>query len=151
MLRTKGKHAGFTLVEMVFTLTITAVLVSVTVWQLSPAVARAKVRRTASVIAGDLQYAQLMAARDREPVVFLVVPGQQYVIRNRAEPDSIYRRRWIGPNTDYASDALVSLPSGALEIFPNGMTRATTTITVSTGSYTRSVKITLAGQIRIVP
>lgn len=145
------RRAGFTLVEMVFAIAVMAVLLSVGYWRMAPALERAKVRRAASVLAADLQYAQAVAARQRAPVVFLVTPSvQAYVIRDRANPATEFRKRYVGPDTDYSIETLAVLPSNAIEIFPNGVTPASTTFTLSRGAYQRQVRMTRAGQIRVL-
>ncbi len=146
-----GDRTGFTLIEALLVVVIIGILIAVGVWRMGPALERAKVRRVISVMAGDLQYAQLMAARDRQPVVFIVIPSAQaYLIRSRTDSTTIYRERFIGPDTDYAAETLSASPGNTLEIYPNGVARQTTTFTVGRNAYQRQVRITRAGQIRIV-
>ena len=104
----------------------------------------------ASVVAADLQYAQLLAARQRKLVVVIVTSAtQSYVIRDRANATIVFRTRYLGTDTSYNLDTFSSTAT-SLEIFPTGVTRSTTTFTVGLNGYQKQVKFTKAGQIRIL-
>jgi prepilin-type N-terminal cleavage/methylation domain-containing protein len=142
---------GVSLLEALIVLAVAGIILSLGYWRMAPALERAQVRRAASVLAADLQYAQSVAARQRTPVVFLVTPSvQAYLVRDRSNPAIEYRARYVGPDTDYAIQTLSASPSNSIEIFPNGVTVATTTFTVARGTYQRQVRITRAGQIRVL-
>lgn len=143
-------RAGFTLLEAVIVLVVLGIMTSVVIWRSGPAVTRAKVARAASVVAADLQYAQAMAARQRKPVAVVVTTATQaYVIRDAATA-TVFRERYLGANTDYGVESMTVTPSSTLEILPNGMPKQTTNFTVTLQGAQREVKITRAGQIRIV-
>lgn len=138
------------MIEMVVVVTIIGLLASLSVWQLAPALTRAKVRRAASVLAADLQYAQMIAARQRAPVVLLVNPSlKMYVVRDRSGT-TVFRERFMGPDTDYDVQTLSASPSTSVELFPNGIATQTITFTVDANGYQRQVKLTRAGQVRFV-
>ncbi|NIM49207.1 MAG: prepilin-type N-terminal cleavage/methylation domain-containing protein [Gemmatimonadales bacterium] len=142
--------AGFTLAEMLLVLVVLGILTSVGYWQMLPALERQRVRRTTAVIAADLQYAQAMAARQRRPVVIIAQPVlKAYLIRDRPGT-TVYRQRFFGDETDYMIDAFDVSPKTTVEIFPNGVATATTTFTVSIQDYERHVRLTSAGQVRIL-
>ena len=141
---------GFTLLEVVIALAVVGVLMAVSIVRLVPAVERAKVRQASSIIAADLQYAQMIASRDRRPVVVIVTTAVQgYMVRDRSG-STIYRTRFLGPTTDYGIQTLAVTPSTAIEIFPSGVARETTTFTATTNGYQRRVRITRAGHIRVL-
>ncbi|MBI4421735.1 MAG: hypothetical protein HY560_12995 [Gemmatimonadetes bacterium] len=111
----------------------------------------AKVNAATTVLAVDLQYAQMVAARQRRPVVFIVVPGaEQYLIRDRPAGGTVFRTRLFGQDSDYMLEELAA-SSSAMEIFPTGVTHETTTFTVGLAGYYRQVRFTKAGQIRVLP
>lgn len=143
--------AGYALVELVIVLVVMGVLLAIASARLRPALEHSKVNAAASVLAVDLQYAQTLAARQRRPVVVIVVPGtEQYLIRDRPAGGTVFRTRLFGEDTEYTLDELNSTVS-ALEVFPTGVTRATTTFTLGLGGYRRQVTFTRAGQIRVLP
>lgn len=142
--------AGYTLVELAIVLVVMGILSALASARLRPALEHGKVNAAASVLAVDLQYAQMLAARQRRPVVVIVVPStKQYLIRDRPAGGTVFRTRLLGQDTEYTLDELISTVS-AMEVFPTGTTRAPTTFTVGLGGYRRQVRFTRAGQIRVL-
>ncbi len=143
-------HQGYTMVEMAVTLMVAGIVTTTGVVTLGPAVEHARVRSAVNVVAGDLQYAQVIAVRERRPISVLVEPdGMRIVIRDRDQTSNIYRVRSLGAGTDFSLDHL-STTSTSLEMFPNGLAGSTITITLGLRGFLRQVKVTRAGQIRII-
>lgn len=144
-----GSHTtGFTLIEMVMALVVFGVILSTALYRMSPALDSARVNRVAALMAADFQYAQVVAARQRRPVVVLVSPAvQAYEIRD-SRSATVFRQRFVGPGTDFGMDIMTSSLS-TIEIFPNGATVQSVTLTVGLGGRSRTVQFTRAGQIRV--
>ncbi|MSR06793.1 MAG: prepilin-type N-terminal cleavage/methylation domain-containing protein [Gemmatimonadetes bacterium] len=122
--------AGYTLIELATVLVALSIMSLMSYVKLRPALEHGKVNAAASVMAIDLQYAQLMAAKGRKPVVvILTVSTQQYVIRDRATSTLIYRTRYLGSGTDFSLTSMAGTAT-TLEVFPTGVTRTTTTFTL---------------------
>jgi type II secretory pathway pseudopilin PulG len=138
------------LVEMMIVLAMLGILSAFGVWQMLPALERTKLRRGTTILAADLQYAQMVSARQRTPVVFVVDEAlQSYLIRDRAGT-TIYRQRFLGADTDYGLESLVAEPQDAVEVFPTGVALANMTFTLGIKDEERQVKLTRAGQIRVL-
>lgn len=145
---TRGGVRGFTLLEVLIVLVVFGIVVSVAVYRTGPALERARVNRVASLLAADLQYAQVVAARQRRPVAVIVNPSvKAYLIRD-TRSTTIFRERFVGPDTDYGIDSLSAAPA-TIEVFPNGVTVQTVTFTVGLGGAIKQVRFTRAGQIRV--
>jgi prepilin-type N-terminal cleavage/methylation domain-containing protein len=145
------RRRGFTLVEMMIVIVVMIILAGLGGPTLVTSFNHAKVRRVAAMLIADLQYAQDLAARERRPVVVLVVPDVcSYVIRDRAT-STVYRQRFLGDDTDYGVNTLTASPGSSVQVFPNGAAQTTTTFTVGVPSYQRQVTLTQAGQIRLLP
>ena len=143
-------RAGYSLIELATVLVALSILSIVSYTKLAPALEHGKVNGAAAVMAGDLAYAQLLAARQRTPVVVIVTGAtQSYVIRDRANGSLVYRTRYLGTDTSYNLDELSTSPASSLQIFPTGVTLQTTTFTLGLRGYKRQVKFTKAGQVRI--
>ena len=141
-------QSGFTLIELVVVLVVSSILASFAILRLAPTMERARVRRSATMIATDLQWAQMIAARQRRPVVFIaseVLKG--YMIRDAASP-TVYRETYLGVDTEFHLDELDANPT-TLEIFPNGVVRSVGNFMVRVNTVQRYVRITRAGQVRI--
>ncbi len=149
--RCPHRSAGYTLIELVMVIAVMGVLLAMAAPRIHSILQHAKVNTAASILAVDLQYAQMLAARQRRPVVLIVVPAaEQYMIRDRPAGGTVFRTRLFGQDSDYLLDELTSTAS-AMEVFPTGVTYATTTFTVGLAGYQRQVRFTKAGQIRVSP
>lgn len=141
-------RAGFTIIELAMALAVFGVITAIAVLRTGPALERARVNRAAAVVAGDLQYAQLVAARQRRPVAVVVSPGAQaYLIRD-TQSATVFRQRGVGPGTDVGIDSLAVAPA-TVTVFPNGLMAQTTTFTIGFHGHVKRVRVTRAGQIRI--
>ena len=146
-----ARIGGYTLIEMVLVIVIAGIVTSFGVVRLAPALEHANVRAAANVVAGDLQYAQILAVRYRKPIAVIVASStKQYLIRDRADPSIVYRTRLLGPDTDFGLDELTFSPSTSVELFPNGLARETVVMTLGLHGFQRNVRLTRAGQIRIL-
>ena len=139
---------GFTLLELMVVVVVSSILTSVAILKLAPTVERVRVRRAATMIATDLQYAQMIAARQRRPVVFIASEALRgYMIRDAASP-TVFREAYLGDDTEFGLDQLDASPT-MLEIFPNGVVRSAGNYTVRVNTVQRNVRVTRAGQVRI--
>lgn len=140
---------GFSLVEILVVLVISLILITLAFPRLRPGLVRAKVNSAANVVASDLQYAQVLAVRRRRPVALIVVAStRQYFIRDRETGDTL-RTRNLGQDSEYDIETLTASPSSN-EMFPNGLARTSMELTLTIQDYSRTVKLTRAGQVRVV-
>ena len=145
-----GSRAGYTMVEMAIAVVVFGILLSMALIKMAPAVSQARVQRAATVVAMDLQYAQMLAVRQRAPVALIVDNAlKSYIIRLR-DSSLTFRDRFFGQDTEYLLDNLSALPASVV-MFPNGVAAATTTFTLGRDGYTRQVRLSRAGQVRIIP
>lgn len=139
------------MIELAIVLIVMGIVLTLAIPRLRPVLEHAKVNSAASVLAVDLQYAQMLAARQRHPVVIIVdADTKQYLIRDRSVGGTVFRTRLFGQDTEYMLDELLSTTSG-MQVFPTGITHASTTFTLGLGGYRRHVTFTRAGQIRVLP
>jgi len=144
-----SSQRGFTLIELILVLVVSSILASTAILKLAPTLERSRVRRSATMIATDLQWAQMIAARQRRPVVFIALEALRgYMIRDAKDNTLVFREAYLGGDTDFGLDQLeASVPF--LEIFPNGVVRSAGSYTVRVNTVQRNVRITRAGQVRI--
>lgn len=145
------EEQGYSFVELMTVFSVMAILMAISVVSMAPKIQHGKVNNAANVVVGDLQYAQLLAVRQRRPMAVIVASAtRQYVIRDRDNPTNVYRTRSFGNESEYSLDEMNASPSTSVEFFPNGVARETTTVTLGLDGYQRQVRLTRAGQIRIV-
>jgi len=147
-MRSHSARGGFTIIELVMVLALTSILASFAIIKVAPTLERSRVRRSAAMIAADLQYAQMIAARQRRPVVLIANEALKgYMIRDAATT-TVFREAYMGDDTDMMLDQLEANPT-TIEIFPNGVVRNAGTFTVRVNTSQRYIRITRAGQVRI--
>ena len=145
--------AGFSVVELAVVTAVAGILLALAAYRFGPALERAKARHAAAAVAADLQYAQMVAARDRQPVVVIVNSSLRLLMiqsRSTPGPTIIYRQRFMGSDTEFQLDTFSASPVNSVEIFPNGIATQTMTYDASRGSYTRQIRLTRAGQVRVL-
>jgi type II secretion system protein H len=145
--RNGSARTGFTLIETIIVLVVVAILATLVVPQANDAISQSRVQNSANVIAGDLQLAFSLAARQRAPLRIVVDPsGRRYRITNRA--GTVIRERNVGDRSDLHVGSMTSTVS-QLEIFPNGLASGPIAITVALNGHTQTISMTRAGQVRV--
>lgn len=140
-------EAGYTLVEMLMVLVMMALLAGYAFVRFGPALEHSNVRGAANVLASDVQYAQMLAVRERKPIVVSVnTSAMTYTVSDRG--GTVYRSRAFGPTDDFPLDELRAVPA-SVELFPSGVANASATIVLGRGGYEREVSVTRAGQVRV--
>ena len=139
---------GFTLIEMMMAVAVLAVLLATAVYKFTSSLPRQRVNNAANVISSDLQYAQLMAVKQRKPVTVTVdTSAKSYTIKDRAA-GTVFKTVKLGSTSEFQLDQLTQ--TAQLIVFPNGTTStSSTTFTVGLKGYTRMITISLAGMIRV--
>lgn len=129
-------------------------IVATIVGALTPGVVRtlshSRVNRAANVVAAQFYLAQSLAGRQRKPVTLTVSPGAKtLVIKNAITPFDTLAVRNFGSESAFKLSALSATPA-TVYIQPNGMANASMVIDVGDASYRQQVRMSRAGQIRIL-
>lgn len=139
---------GYTIIELLIVMAVMAIITGIAYVRVAPALGRARVRGAANVLAGDLQYAQLLAARFGEPMVLTVNTSTlEYQIGDR-DADTVFRTRRFGAGGDYALSQFTAVPA-TLELFPTSIVGQSATYTISIDGFARQITMSVAGQIRV--
>ena len=141
---------GFTLMEAVMVLLIVATVVGALTPSVIRQIAHARVNRAANVVASDFYLAQSLAGRQHGPVIITFdSTARQTTISPPAPANTNLLTRRFGIDSEFKLTTF-SATSSPIQILPNGMANAAVTITVASGAYTRQVRMTRAGQIRVL-
>ncbi len=147
---TGNRRAGYTVIELATVIAISGILVALAALRFGPALEQAKARHAAAAVAADLQYAQMVAARDRQPVIVIVNSSLRLLLIRNRTGSTIYRQRFMGDDTEFALDAFAASPSNSVQIFPNGTATQTITYTATRGPNARQIRLSRAGQVRVL-
>ena len=147
---TRAFRAGFSLIEMLVTVSMLGIMVGMVAPKVSKDISHSRVNGAAQVVAGDLEKALSVAGRQRRPVR-LVIDGSAKEIRltDRASGQLISRRQ-LGGVTEYNLYSVAGAPS-TVDLLPQGVATASTIVTLSAGGYSRRVTMTRGGYVRVSP
>ena len=152
-LRTSPFHRvphGFTLIEVLVAVAILAILAGAVAPFVSRQISHSRVNGAAQVLAGDLEKALSLAARQRRPVrVSVDGTTKSVLITDRASGQTIARHAY-GPSSEHKLETLTSSPT-SIDILPHGVATSAATLTVGIGTYTRRVTLSRAGHVRLQP
>jgi len=112
-------------------------------------VAHARVNRAANVVAAQFYVAQSLAGRQRKPVKLTVSPGEKTITITDAGSHDTLAIQHFGSDSDFKLPSLTAAPAD-LYILPNGMANNSIIVDVGDASYKQQVRMTRAGQIRIL-
>jgi type II secretion system protein H len=141
---------GFTLTELLMVIVILGILAALATPRVYQTVARAKVKQAAGVLAADLEQAVALAGRTRKPVVVAKEAATTYTIRDRvASGTGTLRLQRVIALTGDQGVTTMTFSRTPLQIFPNGTTDGAFTVTVTGAGITRTVTVSVAGQVRV--
>jgi prepilin-type N-terminal cleavage/methylation domain-containing protein len=141
-------RSGYTVLELLLVMVIIAIIAAITYVRVAPALSRARVRGAASVLATDLQYAQVLAARYRTPMQIAVnTVAMSYQIVD-VIGGTVYRERRFGAGGEYGLAEFGASPT-TVRVFPNAVVAQSSQYTLGRDGYRRRVTFSRAGQIRV--
>jgi prepilin-type N-terminal cleavage/methylation domain-containing protein len=149
-------RSGFTLIEMVVVLTITAIGLTFAGVAFNSYFGRVSAQRAAQVFAQDLTLARDWAVRSREPVVIrFYEAGLWYEVEAQSSATEVARRRFgvnadidlTGVNLDISGDSVVFNSRGIADL--SGAGGPLGTATFSSGAVTYTVSFNSMGASKI--
>lgn len=127
-------------------------IVAVVIGALTPSVLRqiehARINRAANVIAADFLQIQTMAGRQQAPLRMVVDVTLKTISINLTSGTTLSVRR-LGTDTEFKIGTLAASPTSVL-VLPSGMASTQITITVTTSGYSKQIRMSRAGQVRIL-
>jgi prepilin-type N-terminal cleavage/methylation domain-containing protein len=142
-----SSKTGFTLIEMMIVVLVLGTTVALVAPSVSRGTGKARVKRAAAILAGDMEQAFTTAARQRKPVRVAFVSGTlSYTIQDRVTSTVLVSR-------DFGATSALPLTSftaslATLDIYPNGIASGPDTLRLQIGAYSRTVIVTRIGMVR---
>ena len=128
------------------------IIVATVVGALTPSVARqithARINRAANVVAGDFYLAQSLAVRQRSPVIMTFDGGLKTTTIALPSGTALFTRRF-DIDSEFKLSAFSASPA-SVTLLPSGMANSSVTVTIGGSDYNKRVRMTRAGQIRII-
>jgi type II secretory pathway pseudopilin PulG len=151
--RLKGSLAdrrtkGFSMMEAVMVLLVVGVVVASLTPALSRQLTHSRINRAASVCAADFYLAQSLAARNRQPVRVLF-DSTAKTATLKLPNDSTLLVRYYGKSGAFKLPSFYASPT-VVQVLPSGMTNAAITVNLTDGTFLRQVRMSQAGQIRVL-
>ena len=141
---------GFTMIELALTLTLIAIMTAMMVPKIGRIMQATRINREIAIVVQDLEQGFTIAARYRKPMRLSCTCGTQtYTIADRTGGTVRLSRR-LGADADLGTLTL-TFSASPVDIFPSGVATAPDTVRITSGTSTRAVVLTTAGQVRIIP
>jgi prepilin-type N-terminal cleavage/methylation domain-containing protein len=141
---------GFTMIELALTITLIAIMTAMMVPKIGRIIQATRINREIAIVVQDLEQAFTIAARSRKPMRLSCTCGTQtYTIADRTG-GTVRLSRKLGADADLGTLTL-TFSASPVDIFPSGVATAPDTVRITSGTSTRAVVLTTAGQVRIIP
>ena len=138
------------MIELALTITLIAIMTAMMVPKIGRIIQATRINREIAIVVQDLEQAFTIAARSRKPMRLSCTCGTQtYTIADRTGGTVRLSRR-LGADADLGTLTL-TFSADPVDIFPSGVATAPDTVRITSGTSTRAVVLTTAGQVRIIP
>jgi len=145
----KNARPGFSMVEILVVVGIVGILATMVGPAMSRIVRHQRTNRAAMVITADLQNAFAVAARQRQPVRIQADEStRSYQFVDRKTGSILRIRTFYGDTSEYRLTTLKFTPS-TIDVFPNGISSSAVTVDLANGDYSKQIKASSAGFIRV--
>ena len=142
---------GFSIFEIAIVLVVIGILAAMTGPAMSRIVRHQRVNRASTIIVSDMQNAFAVAARQRLPVrVQGDAPSRSYQFVDRRTGTVLRIRAFYGDTSEYRLSTLQFTPT-TFDVFPNGVSSTPVTIFLANGDYNKTITVSTAGFVRLVP
>ena len=139
-------QAGYTMIETLMGLMVMGILFGAVALPLRNGILESRLSRAVDVLSSDLERGFSLAERLRRPIrVRCLCPAPGYVVEDR-DSTAVYLTRSLGSDEDFRVSSLTFSPA-SIVVFPTGLASSTLTITLTAGEFTRTLRVTTAGQV----
>ena len=131
-------------------MSIIVILVGITMAKAGNIITQTKVQRAAQKLQTDIQQAFAIAGRNRRPVILRWNSSLLELQVIKRDSTIVYRRSGLGAQAGLGLTAAdVTVYPTTLTVFPNGLAADTMYIRLSKSGYTRVLRVSRAGIVRL--
>jgi type IV fimbrial biogenesis protein FimT len=142
-------RAGFSLIEMMVTVAMLAIMVGMAAPNVSRDISHGRVNGAAQVVAADLEQAMSLAGRQRRPVRVTIDAGRKEIVLSDRVSGNLISRRQLGDVSEFKLYSVAATPA-TVDLLPHGVATAATVVTLTAGGYSRRVTMSRGGYVRVV-
>jgi prepilin-type N-terminal cleavage/methylation domain-containing protein len=141
---------GFTLVELLVVVTLIGVAGALSLPKINRITNENKVQRAAQALRMEVQQAFAVAGRNRAPVRLRWVSSSMQLQLTNLAQSIVYRRIGLGTDGGYGlSSSEITVSRTILTVFPNGLADDTLKFTLTRQGFTRTVRASKSGMVRV--
>lgn len=143
-----ARRAGFSLIEMLVTVSMLAIMVGMAAPNVSRDITHSRVNGAAQVVAADLEQALSLAARQRRPVRITIDNSLKRIVLTDRVSGRVISRRQLGAASEFKLYSVQGSPS-TVDLLPHGVATAATVVTLTAANYSRRVTMSRGGYVRV--
>lgn len=141
------RRGGFTAIELIIVVVIIGLMAAASMPRIGRIVAEQRIRSLQGAVASDLELAFALAQREHKPVTVTYSTSTQVMSITDRATSTVLKTHYLGQNTTFSTTAVTFAPTNGITIFPMGLATAAVTVTVSNGTFTRTVTVSRAGLV----
>lgn len=146
----RGNRAGFSLIEMLVTVSMLAIMVGMAAPNVSRDITHGRVNGAAQIVAADLEQALSLAGRQRRPVRVTVDNALKEIVLTDRITGNLISRRQLGDVSEFKLYSVDGAPA-TVDLLPHGVATTGLVVTLTAGDYSRRVTMTRGGYVRVRP
>lgn len=144
----RARRAGFSLIEMLVTVAMLAIMVGMAAPNVSRDITHSRVNGAAQIVAADLEQALSLAGRQRRPVRVTIDAARKEIVLSDRVTGTLISRRQLGDASEFKLYSVQGTPT-TIDLLPHGVATAATVVTLTAGDYSRRVTMSRGGYVRV--
>ena len=137
------------MVEMLIVVALLGTVTAMALPNVNSTIRQRRVIAAANALSSDVEAAFSLAARQRRPVRVAYDAASGEIGVADQVTGTVYRRRPLQMSSEYHLDA-VSMTPPFIDIFPNGVSSAGFSVSLTNGAFQRQILVTRTGLTRVL-
>lgn len=130
-------------------MTLLGIAAAITVPKMNDIANQNKVQRAAQALQIEVQQAYAIAGRNRTPVTLRFSSANVELRSTNLAGSTVFRRVALGQGSHGLEAAGVTMVPAVFTVYPNGLAADTLVIKLSSRSYSKTIRVSRAGMVRI--